>query len=111
MEGFIVASLAVGYITFVFCYSKIAEPVRRFVGWLKHESSTEAGKVVGNYFHGMLECPFCTGFWVSIGVESALWLDVLGASIIAHILVIPALALIGAALAWGAGWMIGKVEL
>jgi hypothetical protein len=100
---YLVASLAVGYITFVLCYSKIAKPIRDYL----YESRT--GFLFG-YFNGMLECPFCTGFWVSVAVQIVLGIPVLGSHVLALMLVVPALAMLGAVIAKTAGWMIGATD-
>ncbi len=110
LHSFLIAALAVAYITFVLCYSKIAQPIRNLV-YGKATDGAGVEKCVGNYFNGMLECPFCTGFWVSVAVQALIQNPVLGTSFQAYALVVPALALVGAVGAKVAGAMIGKTTI
>jgi len=47
--------------TFLLCSAKIAAPVRRRL------AASSA------FFAGLIECYFCTGFWVALG--TAVWVD------------------------------------
>lgn len=84
---FLFATLAVGYLTFVLCYSKIGKPIRKFANLCGY------GKL-----QQMLMCPYCTGFWLSLLFQSVLRLDFYNAGILGVIAGVPALAM-------AAGWL------
>jgi hypothetical protein len=94
---FIVGAMALGYITYVMVFSKVAMPFRMLFRKALAHDSDQVAKVAG-YFHDMLACPFCTGFWVTLAFQGVFRINPLGKGWLGLMLTAPALAI-------GAGYL------
>lgn len=111
MDGFsfVVVSLAVGYITCTLVFSGIASGFRAWVdSWALSDSNMM--KVMSKHCAQMLGCPFCTGFWVAGAIQAIFRFNVIGHEWLGVVVITwPALALIGAFLAFAAGHAINHL--
>ena len=93
---FMMAGLALGYVAFVLVYARISEPLRKRWIYRATRSKSRRVRLTALWLEELLECPFCTAFWVAAGTLAAFRFDVFSAGVFGIVLT-------GLSLAWMAG--------
>ena len=78
----ILTGAAVGYAAYVVCYARITSGIRDWLDWAALNKWPPLGLLVY-----MLECPWCTSFWLSLGLHYITVMDTDG-GVMLHVLLI-----------------------
>ncbi len=92
---FLIASLAIGYITWVVYDAKVNWRIRRLIKQFTVCDNRFLERVAG-YCTEMLACPFCVGFWVTVVVQTVMRFDAFERGLLGVLLTIPAFTVVGA---------------
>ena len=101
---------AVSYITFVICSSGIMASTRQ---WIRAQAQREGFlKTPFHHLKRMVGCPFCAGFWVTVGVEAVYRINVFAGTdgLLWNALSIPAIVMPAAMIAFAGSVMVGQVH-
>lgn len=70
MTDFIIHAIAVGYITYVITHSEIMSAGRQWL--VQRVVSSRNADGMASHILGLVSCPFCTGFWVAVVLNTAI---------------------------------------
>lgn len=98
--------LAASYVSWVIVYSGVNKPNRYMLLNLSMKDNA-IGKVAAKLYD-MTQCPFCTGMWVSTGIQMVFRFDFFGAGALGVLLGIPAIAAVQSAVALSLGLLVKK---
>ena len=97
--------LTVGAISWLLVYSKVFEWMRRYVTSLAFLHNRLINRI-GAYLANLLECPFCTGFWIACGVQYVLRMNPYGKNgFIGILLWVPGLMIAGGWISLATRWI------
>lgn len=79
MPQFVFGVLCLGYLTFVIVYSGVARDFRNWVtrNYCRADEHT-LPHVIWEKLEELFHCPFCTGFWLSVGYQFCFVLNMVG---------------------------------
>jgi hypothetical protein len=104
------AVLAASYITFCICSSGIMASTRQWIR-LTAQSNNLWARIPFHHLKRLVGCPFCTGFWVVVGIELVFHFNFFPThGIWGEILTVPAITMPAAMLAWVGSNMVGSTH-